>query len=279
MQADPSREFRLAESFPLLGNPLRIRDLLIPNRVVMAPMSSQLGDPNGLVSDRQLAFYRERAIGGVGMIIVEFVCVDRATGLSEHRQLSIETPAHIDTHRRLTDAIRGHGSVACIQLQHGGQAAKLDTVKDGVLLGPSEVRRRSDPSKVIARAFTDGEIEHLIDSFGAAAQAGLEAGYEAVEFHGAHGYVLSAFLSPLTNHRDDRWGGDEERRLELPRRVIERVREVIGNRPLFYRISADEFSPQGLSIEDMTRIAPRLVAAGLDGLMSPPDWARPACTT
>jgi len=266
MQSSPSREFRLAESFPLLGSPLRIRDLLIPNRVVMAPMSSQLGEPNGLVSDRQLAFYRERAIGGVGMIIVEFVCVDRATGLSEHRQLSIETPAHIDSHRRLTDAIRGHGSVACIQLQHGGQAAKLDTVKDGVLLGPSEVRRRSDPNKVIARAFTDGEIERLIDSFGTAAQAGLQAGYEAVEFHGAHGYVLSAFLSPLTNHRDDRWGGDEERRLELPRRVIERVRDVIGNRPLFYRISADEFSPQGLSIEDMTRIAPRLVAAGLDGL-------------
>jgi 2,4-dienoyl-CoA reductase-like NADH-dependent reductase (Old Yellow Enzyme family)/thioredoxin reductase len=266
MQAVSNREFRLAESFPLLGSPLRIRDVVIPNRVVMAPMSSQLGEPNGLVSDRQVAFYRERAIGGVGMIVVEFVCVDRATGLSEHRQLSIETPAHIDSHRRLTDAIRGHGSVACIQLQHGGPAAKLDTVRDGVLLGPSEVRRRSDPSKLIARAFTDDEIEHLIDSFGLAAQAGLDAGYEAVEFHGAHGYVLSTFLSPLTNHRDDRWGGDEERRLELPRRAIQRVREVIGNRPLLYRISADEFSPKGLSIDDMARIAPRLVAAGLDGL-------------
>ncbi|API59911.1 NADH:flavin oxidoreductase [Tardibacter chloracetimidivorans] len=258
--------FRTEGPFPHLFSPLTLRGLTLPNRVVMAPMSSQLGNRDGTVTDRQIAFYRERAAGGVGMIVVEFCCVDRATGLSEHRQLSIETPAHIESHRHLTDAIRNEGTVACLQLQHGGQAAKLDTIFDGVARAPSDVSRRSDPSRLIARAFTDDELERLVDAFGAAAIAGMDAGYQAIEFHGAHGYVLSAFLSPLTNRRDDRWGGDEDRRLELPRRVIERVREAIGERPLLYRISADEFSRGGLTIEDMERITPKLVAAGLDGI-------------
>ncbi len=128
------------------------------------------------------------------------------------------------------------------------------------------MRSRRDPDKRTARALTSDEIENLIECFGRTAELGVEAGYDAFELHGAHGYLLTTFLSPMTNHRDDDWGGDEERRLRFPSRVIARVKQAIGDRPLIYRFSADEFSPLGLGIDDTARLAPRLVAAGADAL-------------
>jgi 2,4-dienoyl-CoA reductase-like NADH-dependent reductase (Old Yellow Enzyme family)/thioredoxin reductase len=200
------------------------------------------------------------------MIIVEFCCVDRASGRSEHRQLSLETPRSIGGHQRLVEAIGGAGSVPCLQLQHGGQGAKRALLADGMPVAPSDVFSRNDPDRRIARALADAEIERLIDCFGRSAELGVQAGYQAFELHGAHGYLLTSFISPFTNRRDDTWGGDEERRLSFPRRVIERVKQAIGDRPLIYRLSADEFAPGGLTIDDMGRIAPKLAAAGADAL-------------
>lgn len=252
--------------YPNLFSPIQLGSLTIPNRIVMAPMSTQLGGIDGKVTPRQIAFYRARAEGGVGMIIVEFCCVHRATGLSEHRQLSLETPAHLEGHLRLVDVIKSAGAIACLQLQHGGFGVPRALVEGGIALGPSDMPSRRDPSKLTARALLDAEIEHLIECFGRTAELGVQAGYQAFELHGAHGYLLTQFLSPLTNHRDDAWGGDEERRLRLSLRVIERVKQAIGDRPLSFRLSADEFSPDGLGIDDMVRIAPKLVAAGVDAL-------------
>lgn len=253
------------QPYPNLFQPFRLGTLMLPNRVVMAPMSTNLGSDDGAVTPRQVAFYRARAEGGVGMIIVEFCCVHRASGRSEHRQLGLERADQIDGHQRLVEAIAGAGSVPCVQLQHGGPGVKRELV-GGVAVGPSDVASRRDPGKLTGRALTGDEIEHLIDCFGRSAELGLRAGYQAVELHGAHGYLLTSFLSPFTNHRDDAWGGDEERRLNFPRRVIQRVKQVIGDRPLIFRLSADEFTPKGLSIDDMERIAPKLAAAGADAL-------------
>lgn len=252
--------------YPRLFSPLQLGGLTIPNRIVMAPMSTQLGGLEGHVTPEQIAFYRARAEGGTGMIIVEFCCVDRATGRSEHRQLSLDTPVHLEGHVRLVEAIRNAGTVPCLQLQHGGPGVKRELVEGGVAVGPSDVRSRRDPDKRTARALTSDEIENLIECFGRTAELGVEAGYDAFELHGAHGYLLTTFLSPMTNHRDDDWGGDEERRLRFPSRVIARVKQAIGDRPLIYRFSADEFSPLGLGIDDTARLAPRLVAAGADAL-------------
>lgn len=252
--------------FPHLFSPLRIGKLALRNRLVMAPMSTNLSAPDGSVSPRQVAFYRARAEGGMGLIIVEFCCVDAATGRSEHQQLTLETPMHLDGHQRLVEAIKGAGAAACLQLQHGGQGAVRSLLKDGIAVAPSDVPSRKDPSKLNTRALTEPEILHLIECFGRTAELGAQAGYDAFELHGAHGYLLTSFISPMTNHRTDAWGGDEERRLNFPRRVIERVKRAIGDRPLIYRFSADEFSPEGLGIGDMERIAPKLVAAGADAL-------------
>jgi len=252
--------------YPYLFSPFTLCGLTIPNRTVMPPMSTQLGSEEGLVTPRQMAFYGARAAGGTGMIIVEFCCVHRASGQSEPNQLALETPAHVAGHRDLVSVIRAAGSVACLQLQHGGHGAKRKLLTIDVPVGASDVRSRKDPSKLTGRGLTDAEIEHLIECFGRSAELGMEAGYQAVELHGAHGYLLTQFLSPMTNHRDDAWGGDEERRLNFPRRVIERVKRAIGDRPLLYRLSADEFAPNGLNIVDMERISPKLVAAGADAL-------------
>ncbi|MES2025652.1 MAG: FAD-dependent oxidoreductase [Pseudomonadota bacterium] len=254
------------KSYPHLFSPLQIGPLTLRNRVIMAPMSTNLSSDDGSVTPAQVAFYRARAEGGTGMIIVEFCCVDAATGRSEHRQLSLEAPTHLDGHQRLVEAIKGAGAAACLQLQHGGQGAKRELVKDGIAVAPSDVPSRKDPSKLSARALSEAEIEYLIECFGRTAELAVKAGYDAIELHGAHGYLLTSFISPMTNQRDDAWGGDEDRRLNFSRRVIKRVKQAIGDRPLIYRFSADEFSPKGLSIDDMERIAPKLVAAGADAL-------------
>jgi 2,4-dienoyl-CoA reductase (NADPH2) len=253
-------------NYPLLFKPLRIRKLDIPNRTVMPPMSTQLGTPEGLVSDAQIAFYKARADGGTGMIIVEFCSVELASGQSEPNQLTLESSLHLPGHRTLVNAIKTAGSVACLQLQHGGAAAKRNLLSTGTAIGPCDIRSRKDPNKLVCKGMSHAEIEAMIDNFGRSAELGIKAGYQAVELHGAHGYLLTQFMSPRSNKREDVWGGNEAGRLEFPRRVIHRVRQAIGNRPLIYRLSADEFCDGGLSIEDMERICPMLVDAGIDAL-------------
>jgi len=256
----------IAVTYPHLFAPLQLGTVALPNRVVMAPMSTQLSDDGGCVTDGQVAFYRERARGGTGLVIVEFCCVHMPTGRSEHRQLGLETPDQLASHARLAAAIKAEGAVPGIQLQHGGPGAKRGLVEGGVAVGPTDIVSRRDPGRLTCRGMSNEEIEHLIECFGQSAERAVQAGYDVVELHGAHGYLLTTFLSPMTNRRDDAWGGDEERRLRFPMRVIQRVKQAIGARPLIYRFSADEFSPLGLSIEDTTRIAPKLVAAGADAL-------------
>lgn len=253
-------------SYRNLFSPFRLGDLSIRNRLVMAPMSTGLASLTGSVTPQQIAYYRARAAGGVGLLIVEFTCVQRKSGISERHQLSLETIENLDGHCQLVAAIRREGAVPCLQLQHGGMAAKQHLIEGGVPCGPSDVLSKRGGDKLAARAMSGAEIESIVECFGRTAELGVLAGYEAFELHGAHGYLLSSFLSPLTNHRDDAWGGDEERRTRFPATAIARVKQAIGNRPLIYRVSADEFAPGGICIEDMERIAPRLVAAGADAI-------------
>lgn len=249
-----------------LFSPLKIGNLTLPNRVVMAPMSTNLGGQDGSVTPELIAFYKARAEGGTGMIIVEFCSVQRRTGRSEECQLSLEDESFLPGHRELVNTITAAGSVACLQLQHGGPGIKRSLVEGGIAVGPSDVPSRKDPTKLTARALTDDEIEELIECFGRTAELAIEAGYQAIELHGAHGYLLTSFISPFINHRSDKWGGDRLRRLEFPRRVIERVKQAIGERPLSFRLSADEFTPAGNSREEMIEIAKELEGFGVDML-------------
>lgn len=252
--------------FPRLGEPIRLGGLTIPNRTVMAAMSSCLGTPEGRVTDAVVAYYRRRAQGGTGLIVVEFTGVNRRFGRAETSQLVIDDDESIPGHRRIADAIRAEGSCAALQLHSPGQFAPRATL-DGLPYAPSEQVSRRDGITPTTRALTAAEIEELVADFATATRRAIQAGYQGIEIHGAHGYLPMAFLSPLTNRRDDAWGGDFERRLRFPMAVIAAIKAELGaDRPLIYRLSSDEFLPGGLGLGDMVRIVPHLVAAGADAI-------------
>lgn len=250
--------------FPHLFSPFKLGGLTLPNKVVMAPMSTTLGGVDGAVTEENIAFYKARVEGGFGLIIVEFTCVDPNTGRTEERQLSLDSRRNLGGHERLVQAIHGAGGKAFVQLQHGGRFSPPKYLPDGITRGPCEVRSRKDPNRVVVQPLTDGEIERLIEAFVNTATLVKEAGYDGIELHGAHGYLLSQFMSPFSNHREDRWGGDEARRMAFPLATVRAIREAIGDLPLSYRLSADEFVEGGLTIEDNERLVPSLVEAGVD---------------
>jgi len=256
----------LPSPYPHLFAPFNLRGLTLPNRLVMAPMSTELGGRDGGITPDMIAFYRERAIGGFGLIIVEYTCVEPDTGRAHEYQLTLEDRRSLDGHRRLVQAVHEAGAKVFIQLQHSGQYATRSLLPDGMPVGPGDLYSKKDPDRQTCRALSSAEIVRMAESFGAAAGLAAEAGYDGVELHGTHGYLLSQFLSPYFNRRGDEWGGDFERRLAFPLAVIRAARQSVGNLPVIYRLSVDEFMPGGLTIADMEQIAPKLVEAGIDAL-------------
>jgi len=246
--------------YPHLFSPMDFAGVELKNRLVMSPMSTGFGGEDGSVQPRHLAFYRERALGGFGLIVVEFTCVEAATGRSEKHQLSLETRANLDGHKRLVDAVKGAGAKVFVQLQHGGRYADKRFVR--LPKAASSVYSRKDPTKLVSGEFTSDEVRRLIDRFGTTARLAAEAGYDGIEVHGAHGYLVAQFISPLCNHRDDEWGGDAERRMAFPVAISQAIRAEIGQRPLVFRLSVDEFLPGGITIDDTEVNAKMLVAAG-----------------
>lgn len=252
-------------SFPLLFSPFQLGGLLLPNRVVMAPMSSSLADLNGFVTPELIAFIQARAVGGTGLIVVEFTCVDARYGLGELRQPRLDSDDYIAGHAALVNSITSTGARACLQLHMPGQYIIPGTASKGMPVAPSDVYARN--GKQSARAMTSEEVSQLVTRFADGARRAVAAGYEAIEIHGAHGYLPMAFMSPHKNQRNDAWGGDFDRRLAFPIAIIAAIKKEIGpSRPLIYRVSAAEFVESGLSITDMELIVPCLAQAGCDAL-------------
>ena len=252
--------------YSLLFSPGTIGGLTLKNRIVMAPMESHLGNADGSVSAESIAYYRERALGGVGMVIVEYTCVDGLDGFSSMvPQLRLDTPHYRTGHGKLAAAIRLAGARACVQLSHAGRQTRPEVIGRQPV-APSGVPLSSFYLASMPRALEEAEIIRIIGSFARAAGLAAAAGYDAVMLHGAHGYLLSQFLSPLVNRRSDAWGGDFERRMRFPIEVIKAVRRAIGARPLLYRMSVSDFLEGGLTLEDAERIAPALCEAGVDAI-------------
>ncbi|MDY0748041.1 FAD-dependent oxidoreductase [Paucibacter sp. R3-3] len=252
--------------FPKLFSPIQLAGITVPNRVVMAAMSSALGGEDGSITPELAAFLETRAAGGVGLITVEFTCVDSRFGRAEVRQLTLESERHLDGHRRLVERLRSHGCVPCLQLHMSGRFAERLTLDERLPAAPSE-HREARTGKLVARALTTREIYDIVAHYARAARLAVKAGYEVLEIHGAHGYLPMAFLSPRSNTRDDEWGGDFERRLAFPKAILSAVKRELGaDRALVYRLSSSEFVPQGLTIEHCESIVPALVQAGADAL-------------
>jgi 2,4-dienoyl-CoA reductase (NADPH2) len=253
-------------SFPHLFAPFAIRDLRFKNRIVMAPMESHLGNADGSVSREAIAYYRERALGGAGLVVVEYTCVDGQEGFSSMApQLRLDSPFYRSGHGKLAAAIQSGGARACVQLSHAGRQSR-HSVLGRQPVAPSAVPLNSFYLNAVPRPLGDDEIPRIVQRYADAATLAMQVGYDAVMLHGAHGYLLQQFLSPLVNRRDDSWGGDFERRLRFPLEVVKAVRAAIGNMPLLYRMSVSDFLEGGLTIEDSERIAPRLCEAGVDAI-------------
>lgn len=253
-------------AFPRLFEPFEIGTMRLKNRLMMAPMESHLGNADGSVSTEQIAYYRERALGGVGMVTVEFTCVDGMDGFSSMApQLRLDNDRYRSGHGKLAAAIQAGGAKACVQLSHAGRQSRASVLGRSPV-APSAVALKSFYLDTVPRALEEEEIWRIVDSYANAARLAAASGYDAVMLHGAHGYLLQQFLSPLVNMRDDGWGGDFERRLRFPLEVVRAVKAQLGARPLLYRLSVSDFIEGGLTVEDGEAIAPRLCEAGVDAI-------------
>jgi 2,4-dienoyl-CoA reductase-like NADH-dependent reductase (Old Yellow Enzyme family)/thioredoxin reductase len=252
-----------AGRYPRLFSPGRIGRLALRNRILMAPMEKNLALPTGAVTRRYVDYCEARAAGGAALILLESMFVHPA-GRNHRYQLGLHDDALVPGYRRLVAACHRLGARVGAQLQFAGRETS-SRVTGTPPVAPSAVPCTALTGGEMPRPLAAREIEALVAAFAAAARRAVAAGFDAVEIHGAHGYLVGQFLSPFANRRDDAWGGDFERRLRFPLAVIRAVREAVGPAlPLLFRLSADEHVPGGLGLADACRIAPRLAAAGID---------------
>ena len=248
---------------PLLSDPLVTDKLKLKNRIVMPPMANDLSGGEGEVTEKHLKHYRTRAEAGVGLIIVEHSYI-MPSGKMTRKQLGIYKDELGGGLRQLAEAIREAGAASAIQLTHAG-ANTTAAVCGCQPVGPSDVPVPNRDE--IPRPLDTAGINEIIEAYAQAARRAVEAGFDAIEIHGAHGFLLSEFVSPLMNRRADEYGGSMENRLRLPLEVIAAVRRQTGpDYPLFYRFGASDFIQGGLTLEEARQIAPQLTAAGIDFL-------------
>ncbi|MGB9868162.1 MAG: FAD-dependent oxidoreductase [Bacillota bacterium] len=250
-------------SFDLLTSPIAIGKMRLKNRMVMPPMVTNYAYEDGSVTPRLRAYHEMRAKGGVGLIIVEASYVHQS-GKGFKNQVGIYSDCLIPGLRSLVDAVHAHGAKIAIQLYHGGRQTK-SSVTGCPIVAPSPIPDPTEPET--PRELTKGEIEELVWAFGEAARRAKQAGFDAVEIHGAHGYLINEFLSPYSNKRTDEYGGSLENRIRFPLEVVRAVRRAVGPEfPVTYRMSADEKVPGGLTLEETRIVAKRLEQEGIDAI-------------
>jgi 2,4-dienoyl-CoA reductase (NADPH2) len=247
-----------------LYSPIRIGSMELATRIVMAPMTVDYGQADETPSERQIAYYSERAQGGVSLIGLEVCSVDADHRYQQH-SLGLHSDEQIAGHRPLVDAIHAHGVKVQPQLSHPGPESLAPFFKQIQPMGPSVIR--TETTKQACREITLEEIEAVIEMYGDAARRAREAGYDGVELHAAHSYMmLGSFLSPLRNFRTDDYAGHKfEGRARLLLQVVENIRGKVGRDfPLTVRLSGFERESGGRESGDSQRLAPLLVEAGVD---------------
>ena len=262
-----------------LFSPLQLRETTIPNRVMVSPMCQySCEDRDGLPTEWHHVHLGSRAVGGAGLVMSEATAVEPRGRISPE-DLGIWSDDHADALARTTEFVREQGAVPGIQLAHAGRKASTRRPWEGhgpiapedggwSAVGPTDEPwpYEDEPAPPTERLDREG-IESVVDSFREAAERAHDAGFEVAEVHAAHGYLLHEFLSPVTNHRDDAYGGDFEGRTRLVREVTEAVREVWpDDRPVFVRISATDWidDRESWTVDDSVRLADRLHEAGAD---------------
>jgi 2,4-dienoyl-CoA reductase-like NADH-dependent reductase (Old Yellow Enzyme family)/thioredoxin reductase len=229
------------------------------NRIVMAPMEVQLASVHGAVTQRTIEYYARRANGGAGLVIVEASYV-AVSGKAFGCQLGIDRDALVAGHVELVESIQRAGAKAALQIHHAGARAD-PALTGGTTVGPSAVAEEG--VRTIPRPLAEEEIHGLADDYARAALRARRAGYDAVEIHGAHGYLIHGFLSAVSNRRTDAYGGNAENRMRFAALVIAKVRQAVGARfPVLFRMSAEG----GYGIDEAAEIASALAQCGVDAI-------------
>ncbi|APH04509.1 NADPH dehydrogenase NamA [Bacillus weihaiensis] len=234
-----------------------IKNVTLKNRIVMSPMCmySSTGE-KGFVEDFHFQHYISRAAGQVGLIMIEATAVTPQGRISP-QDLGIWSDEHIPKLKQLVEGMKQYGSSTAIQLAHAGRKANVD----GDIYAPSAIPFNNQYKT--PKAMSKADIEYTIRAFQQAAERAKKAGFDIIEIHGAHGYLVNEFLSPLSNTRDDEYGGSAENRYRFLSEIITAIKEV-WNGPLFVRISASDYHPEGLAVEDYIHYARNMKEQGVD---------------
>lgn len=246
--------------------------LTLRNRVVMAPMTTWSANPDGTLSAQELAYYRAR-VNGVGMVITGCTHVT-PDGIGFTDEFASYDDSFTPSLRSLAEAAKSGGAPAILQIFHAGNKALPYLVPDGRVVSASALKVPPSPfnnAEVTSDALSETEVETIIKAFGETARRAIEAGFDGIELHGAHGFLIQNFFSPLYNQRDDQWGGSLENRMRFPLAVVQEVQRVIAEHAkqpflLGYRISPEESEEGGLRIDDSFVLIDRLIEAGIDYL-------------
>lgn len=240
-----------------LFTPYEVKNVKLKNRIVMSPMCMYSCEKeDGIVTDWHLAHYTSRAVGQVGLIMIEATAVTPEGRISS-RDLGIWNDEHVEGLQRLVNQVKANGSKTAIQLAHAGRKATVD----GTIYAPSAIAF-DDESKTPAE-MTKEDIERTIAAFKEGAQRSKQAGFDIIEIHGAHGYLVHQFLSPLSNKRTDEYGGSAENRYRFLKEIIDSVQEVWDG-PLFVRVSATDYTEGGLTVNDHVTFATWMKEQGVD---------------
>jgi len=248
------------KNFKQLFSPLNIGNLVLKNRITLAPMFLCYANSDGTVSEKTIEFYARRAKAGVSLLVVEASAVD-SKGIGLSRMIRADSDNYIKGLSKLAKAIKDAGGYAVLQLYHGGRYSQQP-------IAPSPVETYLAPEKkIIPKEMSIDEITELIIKFGEAAGRAQTAGFDGVELHGASGYLLAQFISPRTNKRNDKYGGSFENRIRFPLEVVASVREHIGKECLLgYRFMPDEWLPNGFALNEGKILARRLEKASVNYL-------------
>ncbi len=240
--------------FKKMFEPASVNKMTVKNRLVLPPITTNFATENGAVSDQMIAYYAERARGGVGTIIVENAQIDYPVGKNVTLQSRIDDDKFIGGFGELSEAIKVHGTRAILQIQHSGRETTWPITEGNPPVAPSPIP--CGFLKVQPRELTIPEIETLIERFANGADRAKRAGFDGVEVHGAHGYLIAQFMDAYTNHRVDEYGGTFEKRMRFPLEIVRRIREKVGeDYPVYFRFCADEFAEGARKIDESIRIA------------------------
>lgn len=254
-------------TFPNLFSPARIGKLEIRNRICFAATSSELADKDGYVGEEIAEYYAERARGGTGLVIVEATYIEQE-GKRLHHNAMLHDDRYIPGMRRIVEAVHAGGARIALQLNHGGRES-IPEVSGSAPLAPSPVASQFTGigDAVVPRELTVEEIARIVHRFADAAERACKAGYDAVELHGAHGYLIGTFLSPDSNLRSDAYGADVRGRARFYIELVRAIKERLGEDfPVICRINGSDHVPAGLELDESIQIALMLERAGADSI-------------